>query len=447
MVIRYVNYLGKKTASKFNANRVFTNISESLKSRRFNYHFTIDPVEDEIYAQAKVFSKYISSESIFANSFLFNSFKGRKAYDILIDVYVYSYVKCVFYSAGRFQVNKPGVMMAPSNNTCFYGHATLFNAIASGLISTYISPNNVISIQIDLKEDVEDIFKDWAIWNDIYEDGRVFNYDYELVLRWFSDKTNVIKTKSISQVDLVPDLSSCPIGNSAYSNDMLQLLYIECNETPSDTDSFYFGIAVLLKAVYAESVDEDDEVYDTANVKDLDPVGLGYTVQSITGWNPFIQPKVMSTDPNIDNGGSGPNPRKPKDDGPITVFGISDKRNLTSIQEVRNTKNTRLSTLKGKVSKFTSNSIQLLKKVDDVLMDDRTEIVAAIISDVTGKKVRPKVLRNYIGERISSVLSRYGVHIVDAIPENQEFDAFYGETDTDGNRYILTLTGAQKQLT
>lgn len=453
-MIEYNNYVGKKTDSKFKSHYTLTDLGRTRQNENYTYRFTIIPEENSQFNAASLFATYATADGMFENSFLFSPGRIESVQETLRSVYLYSYIKSVYYGFGIVQKNI-NAMMLPGNSLCFFGHKMLFELITNGYMQEFTPPSNIISMQIDLEEDVSQLFSDWEIWPRIFnsQTGQVFNAEYETVLSLIKNKgAGRMEVDNIGIVNSSQskNLRSVPLGNMIYSNDMQQLLFIETPELQSDKPSFYFGKAVMLAAVEIPSIDADDEIYDTILVSNYDSFGLSFEVQSITGFNPFMGPISAS-----DNAGyTRPDDTIPPGYGSSgmsgnggTNPGINGRNDGNRGRGPKQTSSTQLNMVKERVTKFGSSAVSILRRLDDIVTDDKIMILADIISDITGKNIRPKSIKRGIGKSLGSVLSDFGVDLSDRISGSfEEYDAFYGETRYQNGIAHVELVGRPRQI-
>jgi len=458
----WASYLSLKTDTKFKSNHAFTAMAEVRVGTSYSYTFTIDPEEAGLRRQAEHFSDFCVTLKLFDGSFLFDGRRFQTVRDLLIEVYMYSYVKAVFYSVGKRQ-RYSAALFPPGNNICLLGHAELYNIICAEFLYSYTPPNNSISVRTLFITNVEDMFSSWTNWITNYIDPtdpeRVFNPQYESVLSWLYNKQSIIKTVKLNpQSSSTYDhmlLANHPIGNSCFSGDMQQILFLETTQTSVDIMSFGWGVANFIKAVFIPAIDADDEVYDTVLVSRLDRKFVYREVHSIIGCpivtDPYDKSSVPSPSPEDDTRPSGGNP--PRGGGGRGNGGSSGGRGNSNSGRGRQPSNRTgpLNAAQQVVNKYGSKIVSAIRKIDELMTDEKAILIAQVISDITGKKIKPKSLKQYIGKKVGLAFSDFGVDMSSRLTgSDAEYDAFYvesdGQRDEHGN-FRAILVGRPKTIT
>jgi len=462
MTITWANYLSLKTDTKFKSNHAFTSMAEIRLETSYVYTFTIDPEEARLRRQAEQFADFGLTQKLFDGSFVFDNRRLQTVRDLLIEVYMYSYVKAVFYSVGKRQ-RYLAALFPPGNNICFSGHAELYNVICAEFLYSYTPPNNSISVRTLFTTNVEDMFSSWTNWITNYVDPtdpeRVFNPQYESVLSWLHNKQSVIKTTKLnppssSTYDHML-LANHPIGNTCFSGDMQQILFLETTQTSVDVVSFGWGIANFVKAVFVPFIDADDEVYDTVLVSRLDPKFVYREVHAIIGCPIVTDPHDKSSasysqeDDTRPSGGNPPRGGGGRGNGGNPSGGRGNS-NPGRGQE-RSKRTGPLKAVNQVVNKYGNKIASVIRKVDDFMTDENTILIAQVISDITGKKIKPKSLKQYVGKKVGLAFSDFGVDMSSRLTgSDAEYDAFYvesdGQRDEHGN-FRAILVGRPKTIT
>jgi hypothetical protein len=441
MSISFNNYLSSKIDSKFTSHFSFVDISATNKYTNYELQYGIICQPDDILSQARLFGNYAIASGMFENSIVSNESRVDASIQLLVDVYIYSYIKSVFYAYG-IVTKQPDAMMGPQNNLVFYGHKLLHDIVVEGYIQQFLPNNSVVSVQVEIEPNVIKDLESFDIWNEVYDPSRrvIFNPRYESILNFILLKyPSKFEIGSISQ-NLDPSvkfLQQLPIGNACFSSDGLQFLFVECSGTQSDKKSFHWNKAVSICGTTIPFIDADDEIYDTVLSERLDSRTIGFDVEAITGFNPFgpmrsSQSRLNSSD-DTNGGNNPPGPQKPKPKAPPGARS--------------NDPQTKLSAVKDRITKYASNTVQTIMKLDQMLNSDNAVIIATFISDVTGQRIRAKSLKGLMGKSLSDVLERYGIKpniLSQGSPS--EYDAFYAETIRQGNEYNVELVGTKKRL-
>jgi hypothetical protein len=446
------NYVISKSESKFNSHNAFTNVQAVNQNINREFTFAVNPLEERVVAQARLFARYFLATSVYEQTVQRYPSRTSDNEQLLTETYIYSYIKSLFYAYGT--VNRTPAMMGKRNNLVFKGHKILNDCIVEGYIQHFSPPGKVTSMMIEIDNNSEKQFENWEIWNKIYSPdiNQVFNPNYEAILSTIKavggDVADVEKLGA--GVNPCDNLLKLPLGNSAYSNDMNQLLFIESNSVISDKPSYYWGKAVFLKVESVPIVDIDDSLYDTVFVSDLDPFSLTYEVESITGFNPLSGPMTAFNQTT----GLGPDDTIPPSRGRGKNFkpggGGSQRGNTamgvsaSSINPIQSASNS--NSFKNRITKFGKDALNVVKQVDALLDDDRTQILAGIISDITGKNVKPKSLKRHVGSRIGSVLQQFGIAVDYNIRSDDEHGYYYVETEQHGKNYKAIISGAPEPI-
>jgi hypothetical protein len=416
-----------------------------------NFFFSLNPEEISIGNQAEWFSLYLSGSGIIEGVFRSDSNKLRQNQSLLRDVYIYSYIKAVVYATGIVN-NDLFAMMGPNNNLVFAGHKQLHDSIVEGTIHSISPPRNLTSVEFNIQLDLIEEFKTWKIWDEISSQGRVYNPEFERVLIYLKEKAkHLLKIDEIGRIvpESTKNLLTSPIGNLVYSQDMLSLLFVEDSSLVNDKKSYYFGKANMICVAEVPIIDADDEIYDTILVSNYDPYGVAFEVESITGFNPLSGIKTIrdmtdngsgSDGNNYGQGGGPSTPRNPKHPN-------NPSSNRPRIKYSSDNKSNKLAVLKDKVSSLKTQAVNLIKSTNKLLSSDEVQLLAAVISEITGKNISPRKLKSRINEPIERILHDYKISIKDnLIGSNEEYDALYGETEFINGRYETTLTGRQRAI-
>lgn len=445
------NYVISKSESKFNSHNAFTDVQAVNQNINREFTYSINPIEEDLVDQASLFARYFLATSVYEQTVQRYPYRTDDNERLLMETYQYSYIKSLFYAFGT--VNRTPAMMSKRNNLAFKGHKVMNDCIVEGYIQHFSPPGKVTSMTIVLDEDPVNIFKDWKIWKDIYSEAfeQVFNPKYETILSTIKNVGgDVADVERLGAgVDPCDNLLKLPIGNSAYSYDMNQFVFIETNHVLSDKPSYYWGKAIMLKIESVPIVDVDDQLYDTVLVADLDKQALTYEIESVTGFSPMSGPMTalnqMSGKGPDDDTPPGKKGKKRRPGGGSqrgqTAMGMSapntDPARNAAVKPV---------SVKTKITKIGKTALNIVRQVDAVLDSERTQILAGIISDVTGKKIKPNALKKYAGNKIGSVLKQYGVAFDYNLPSDDTYGSYYVETEQDGKNYKAIVSGRPEPI-
>lgn len=459
MDITYVNYLKSKVVSKFTSHYTFTDQQKAYQSDHKFFEFTVIPDEAMIVAQAELFARWIHSTGLFDKAPIPRNVDQYTNHKLTIArCYVYSYIKSVLFSTG---IRKRDIrfMSGRKSNLCFYGHKILHDSILEGTIYSSSPLGNSISLEISTDDISDSTFSNWIIWDLIYNEeyDEIYSSDLEIMLNYISTHCqNYVAIEHIgSHFDpCVRQLMTIPIGNSCLSPDLRQFQFIDCDSTATDHKSFYYGKANCIASLNVPSIDADDEIYDTILVSNYDTRGVAREVESITGFNPYGN--IRSVGEYTTTGSSPDIPYEP-DSGTSFNSGGDKKgaqRTNNNKQKGKSKKsNTQPKNQLQKVvevyKKLSTDAVAFVRRVDEVLSNDKLDFVASIITDLTGKNVRPKELKKFIGSPLAKIWNNYHIVLNDEIRgKENEYGSIYleGRRGNNDELYNVRLTGTPLSL-
>lgn len=450
VIMRYNNYLFDKIESKFLSSYLWSDPNKTARNLKYDFRYKVVPEEGIILEQAKLFSKYFIGEGYFTNSFLDNANRLPQIESIITEVYVYSYVKSVYYAC--LQSLSPGTVSSfQKNNLVFKGHKILFDHILEGYMPYFSSATSTVSLQIDgLDETMDEIKAFECFKNNVDDIGFVFNSQYETILNFMINKcSNVINISNLSDVqDLsVKYLSSSPLGNACYSPDMQTIFYVENSSVISDTASIFWNKACMISALSFPSIDVNDSVYDDIPISRYSKFNISHEIYSITGYNPFRRPASytgLKPQPNgyspSDNLGGG-NSQDRNSEGRVIFASVrKSKGNQNDNSGINN------AVLKNAV-RLSDRAVNLLRDVHVVLNNDNVKIVAGILCDLLGKRITAKQLNKFKGKPLEEVYKGYNVPMIDNT-KTDEYSAFYveqGDQKLELVAYPKTIVGLENK--
>lgn len=468
MSLSYNNYIIAKVDSKFGSHNTLTNLSRTRQNEIRQFMFKLTPELNSIKSQADFFANYIVATGIFENSFVTTNRNINQVVSLISSSYVYSYVKAVVSAHGR--TNKDlRFMMSHNNSYCFRGHKLIHDCIVEGYMQYHSLPNNIIALQVDVSDDSIATFKTWPIWSEICasETSPIFNALFETVLGWLDKKAkDIVHIDHIGEslYDEVRNMSNLPIGNLAYSADMLSIKFIENNSFISDKVSFFYGKAIMLSLVSSPDIDADDDIYDTILVSKYDQMGICFEVESITGFNPLSNIRT-SKDLSSDYSNSSGNMPKINPYGP-NLYGSNNDKPKAFAQQANNSRRSKTNsnlkvtlakaqnaseqfivTKKNQFVKLTQQATTILRNVDAVLTDETVNTVANVLSLITGKNLSPIDFRRRVGSRIGSILNDYGIMPHDTMTRpTDEYSSFYAQQRNEDGFIRTELVGTPKLI-
>jgi len=313
---------------------ILLQISEDLAARKFmsgagSAHFVNDNFSyfysfiwkpELIIRQGEEFSFYLLNKLGYA-------FKGRilryqpNDETLLRDVYIYSYMKCVYHA---YMYGQHCNIEFDSSSRAFGGHKTLFDMARNRTLGyDDMKSNSTIDLKFNILSDQFDAMMacDNPIIRGIIErvnmsepNDPFYHHTFEYDLAQLDKTYQNIDIRKMT--DKSPDFGNqYPTGNSCWSTDGSKIMFLPHTEAQADVRSYYFGVANGVALLSNDPFSGSENLYMSQDYIS-NKFGVSYQVHAnvgICGHN--LTPTLLFPNNGIKNKGGNPDNTPPNNNG------------------------------------------------------------------------------------------------------------------------------------
>lgn len=234
----------------------------------YKFSYTVNPVVDELLAQASVFADTMLSQLGYQTRASRNSYNSQDVQNVK-DAYVYSYCKTIFYS-NLFARSK--LTYFSQDDIVFGGHKVIFDLARINELNHYSFVHDVVvNTRLVVKDDAvkalseaKEIKELWSKCVSTVDKESFYNQTYEYTLKYLRESYDSLDLKGLHEPSYY-DETTYPLGNCCWNAEATEIKYLPGRKVASDFRSMCWGKACFVTVDEEAEIDSDDQFYRTTS--------------------------------------------------------------------------------------------------------------------------------------------------------------------------------------